>query len=97
MNGESRPKAAPDITCLDSTTSVTSSGPTWYLEARPLTICCHEDEYAIDCPQGCGREALAWRSRPGYRVGGWSCVCGARGFLWQLLGRSSANGLRVAS
>lgn len=66
----------------------TSGGPTWYLSARPLASCHGEDEYAIDCPDDCGREALAWRSRPGVRAGGWACACGANGFLWQLLERS---------
>ena len=62
-----------------------SGGPTWYLIARPLTACHDHDEYAIDCPADCGREAIAWRSRPGERAGGWGCACGARGALWQLL------------
>ena len=46
--------------------TTTSNGPTWYLDGRPLDACHedHADEYAIDCPEGCGREALAWRSRP---------------------------------
>lgn len=63
----------------------TSSGPTWYLDARPLSACHeHADEYAIDCPT-CGAEALAWRSRPAVRGSGYACVCGARGALWGLL------------
>ena len=65
----------------------TSGGPTWFLDARPLDACHgdHADEYAIECPEGCGREALAWRVRPGDKRSGWGCVCGARGRLWQLL------------
>ena len=67
------------------TTPVTAGAPTWYLNARPLAACCDHVEYAIDCPADCGREAIAWRSRPGERAGGWGCACGARGQLWQLL------------
>lgn len=68
-------------------TSYTSTGPTWYLKARPLSTCHadHADEYAIDCPGGGDHEALAWRARPGVRHGGWACPMGHRGQLWQLL------------
>ena len=60
-------------------------GPTWYLNARPISSCCDHEEYGIDCPEGCGAEALVWRARPAKRGSGWGCSCGARGALWQLL------------
>ena len=66
--------------------SSTSGGPTWLINARRLTTCHDHDEYAIACPAGCGCEALAWRSRPGERIGGWACAgCDTRGPLWRLL------------
>jgi hypothetical protein len=94
MNGESRPKAASAIAAAGhSTTFVEAAGtvgaPTWYLRARPLQTCCYEDEYAIHCPRGCGRQALAWRSRPGERAGGWGCASCGRGPLWELLGAAA--------
>ena len=90
MNGESRPKAAPDVVQAESTPDLrddatTSAGPTWHLSARPLDSCHDHDEWAIDCPADCGAEALVWRSRPGDDRSGWGCSCGARGRLWQLL------------
>jgi hypothetical protein len=75
-----------DRTTIDKGSATTSAGPTWYLDARPLTSCHddHADEYAIDCPMG-DHEALAWRSRPGGRGSGWACPLGHRGQLFQLL------------
>ena len=74
-----------DYTTIDKG-SATIGGPTWHLDARPLTSCHddHADEYAIDCPEG-DHEALAWRARPGERGSGWACPLGHRGQLWQLL------------
>ena len=74
---------------LTDTPVTVASGPTWYLNARPLTACHDHEEYGIACPRGCGREALAWRSRPGQKLGGWACACGQRGPLWQLLGAAA--------
>lgn len=69
----------------------TSSGPTWYLDARPLDTCHddHADEWAIECPGG-PHEALAWRSRPGRSTSGWACPSGHRGPLWGLLPRAAS-------
>jgi predicted RNA-binding Zn-ribbon protein involved in translation (DUF1610 family) len=67
----------------------TSGGPTWFLEARPLVSCHDHDEYAIECPESCGREAIVWRARPGEKGSGYACACGAKGPLWRLLGAAA--------
>src|SRR5687767_3401401 len=87
------PESAAETRRAESTALVdssTSGGPTWYLDARPLRTCHDWQEWAIDCPDRCGAEALAWRSRPGRHGSGWACTCGARGPLWALLPRIAA-------
>ena len=59
----------------------------WPAILHEIATCrCHGPEWAIDCMR-CGRRALAWYSRPRLEdTPGWSCVCGARGALWELRG-----------